>query len=364
MGAAVTPEHARHPPSWPRFLAGLIIGLLASSGGFTLGLWDRLFPVNQPPTASIIVQPTEGDAPMEVLMVASGSDPEGKPLTYSWTVDTAKIPDALQHYRHTFHSPGRFAINVQIADQSGLVATASDTVTVRKKFDLDSFIVTTSTISGLIESGQYLFALQLVNSLRYSCGDSTPSDKCALLHALAAKAQLQLSRFDEGLTSIDTAMKLAPGDVIHVVDRAEFHLLMNESHLAISSLTPLIEARKMSTRGSFYLALAYAIESEYDEAMNHLGSVLRTRNLYQMPGEFLNLIASRLKEPSMKELSIDAVRVITCVDYSLSDVLLSKTNTIRGHIYALHVLVKRLRDGDIEVIRSAMGGEGCASPNS
>jgi glucose/arabinose dehydrogenase len=87
---------------------------------------------NQPPTALITANPTNGPVPLSVNFDGTGSsDPEGKPLTYSWdlngdgTFGDATGPTAS----YTYTAAGVYHPSLRVTDDQGASGTASVTVT-------------------------------------------------------------------------------------------------------------------------------------------------------------------------------------------------------------------------------------------
>jgi glucose/arabinose dehydrogenase len=87
---------------------------------------------NQPPTAVITATPTNGPLPLAVSFDGTGSsDPEGKPLTYSWdlngdgTFGDATGPTAS----YTYTTAGVYHPVLQVTDDQGASDTATVTVT-------------------------------------------------------------------------------------------------------------------------------------------------------------------------------------------------------------------------------------------
>ena len=87
---------------------------------------------NQPPTAVITANPNNGPVPLSVNFDGTGSsDPEGKPLTYSWdlngdgTFGDATGPTAS----YTYTTAGVYHPSLRVADDQGASDTASVTVT-------------------------------------------------------------------------------------------------------------------------------------------------------------------------------------------------------------------------------------------
>jgi glucose/arabinose dehydrogenase/PKD repeat protein len=87
---------------------------------------------NQPPTAMITASPTNGPVPLTVSFDGTGSsDPEGKPLSYSWdlngdgTFGDATGPTAS----YTYTTVGVYHPSLRVTDDQGATDTASVTVT-------------------------------------------------------------------------------------------------------------------------------------------------------------------------------------------------------------------------------------------
>jgi glucose/arabinose dehydrogenase/PKD repeat protein len=87
---------------------------------------------NQPPTAVIAANPTNGPVPLTVSFDATGStDPEGKSLTYSWDVNgdgvfgDATGPTAS----YTYTAAGMYHPSLRVTDDQGATGTASVTIT-------------------------------------------------------------------------------------------------------------------------------------------------------------------------------------------------------------------------------------------
>jgi glucose/arabinose dehydrogenase len=88
---------------------------------------------NQAPTARISAAPTTGDAPLTVAFDGAGStDPEGKPLSYSWDLNgDGTFGDATgATASYTYTTSGVVTARLRVADDQGATDTASVTITV------------------------------------------------------------------------------------------------------------------------------------------------------------------------------------------------------------------------------------------
>ena len=89
-------------------------------------------PANQPPTAVIAANPTNGPVPLTVSFDGAGSsDPEGRPLSYSWdlngdgTFGDATGPTAS----YTYTTAGVYHPSLRVTDDQGASDTTSVTIT-------------------------------------------------------------------------------------------------------------------------------------------------------------------------------------------------------------------------------------------
>ena len=87
---------------------------------------------NQPPTAVVAANPTNGPIPLTVSFDSTGSsDPEGNPLSYSWdlngdgTFGDASAPTAS----YTYTTTGVYQPSLRVTDDQGVSDTKSVTVT-------------------------------------------------------------------------------------------------------------------------------------------------------------------------------------------------------------------------------------------
>jgi len=93
--------------------------------------------INDPPTvdAGGPYTVTEGNS---VMLTATGTDPEGQPLTYAWDLDnngTFETPgQSVTFFAPPDSAPATYTVNVQVTDNGGLTAADSATVNVIYNF--------------------------------------------------------------------------------------------------------------------------------------------------------------------------------------------------------------------------------------
>jgi predicted extracellular nuclease len=91
------------------------------------------FTINDPPTADAGGPYTVNEG-ASVTLTATGSDPEGEPLTYAWDLDnngTFETPGQSVTFSAPANSaPTIFTVKVQVTDNGGLTATSQTTVQV------------------------------------------------------------------------------------------------------------------------------------------------------------------------------------------------------------------------------------------
>jgi glucose/arabinose dehydrogenase/chitodextrinase len=76
----------------------------------------RYISGNQPPTAVASANPTSGQSPLAVTFSSTGSvDPEGQPLTYSWTFGDGGT-STQANPSHTYQASGQYTARVTVSD--------------------------------------------------------------------------------------------------------------------------------------------------------------------------------------------------------------------------------------------------------
>src|SRR5204862_670648 len=87
---------------------------------------------NQAPTAAITANPTDGPVPLTVSFDGTGSsDPEGKPLSYSWDLNgDGTFSDATgATASYTYTAAGVYHPSLRVTDDQGASDTKTVTVT-------------------------------------------------------------------------------------------------------------------------------------------------------------------------------------------------------------------------------------------
>ncbi|HEU4840463.1 MAG TPA: PKD domain-containing protein, partial [Ilumatobacteraceae bacterium] len=86
-------------------------------------------PANQAPTVQIAADPVSGSAPLDVRFTASGRDPEGGPLMYTWDFGDG-AGGAGRSVTHRYLTAGTYTAKVTVKDAQGATGTATVQVTV------------------------------------------------------------------------------------------------------------------------------------------------------------------------------------------------------------------------------------------
>ncbi|WP_308189679.1 PKD domain-containing protein [Nocardioides sp. cx-169] len=77
---------------------------------------------NRPPTATPLVDPRTGGAPLYVHFEAKATDPDGDPLTYEWdfgTADDSSDKSTSTHAHFNYTTPGRYTATLKVSDGKG-----------------------------------------------------------------------------------------------------------------------------------------------------------------------------------------------------------------------------------------------------
>jgi PKD repeat protein len=86
--------------------------------------------VNQPPVASASANPISGAAPLAVAFSSAGSsDPEGQPLTYTWSFGDG-ITSTAANPSHTYSSAGSYSASLSVSDEVNTTTSSSIAITV------------------------------------------------------------------------------------------------------------------------------------------------------------------------------------------------------------------------------------------
>ena len=86
-------------------------------------------PANQAPTVQIAADPISGGAPLDVRFTASGRDPEGGALMYTWDYGDG-AQGAGRSVTHRYLTAGTYTAKVTVRDAGGATGTATVQVTV------------------------------------------------------------------------------------------------------------------------------------------------------------------------------------------------------------------------------------------
>lgn len=87
---------------------------------------------NRAPTVTVAASPFQGDAPLEVVLVATASDPDGDALSFAWDLGDGGRREGDASVSYNYASPGTFTATVTVTDGRGGRAEASVDVTVNQ----------------------------------------------------------------------------------------------------------------------------------------------------------------------------------------------------------------------------------------
>lgn len=82
-------------------------------------------PGNHAPTVSAAVNPKTGTAPLSVNFSASGSDPDGDPITYDWDFGDGSPHSTSANPSHVYSKPENWVATVTVSDNRGMGTKAS-----------------------------------------------------------------------------------------------------------------------------------------------------------------------------------------------------------------------------------------------
>ncbi|HZM41677.1 MAG TPA: PQQ-dependent sugar dehydrogenase, partial [Acidimicrobiales bacterium] len=98
---------------------------------------------NSPPVAAASATPTSGQAPLPVTFSSAGSfDPEGAPLSYSWTFGDGGT-STQANPTHTYQAPGQYVARLTVSD--GTSTAVSSVLTIRVGTPPTATILTPAT---------------------------------------------------------------------------------------------------------------------------------------------------------------------------------------------------------------------------
>jgi PKD repeat protein len=88
---------------------------------------------NRAPTVQLTATPTSGKAPLTVSFTATGSDPDGDALTYTYDFGDGSKPATGRTPSHKYSKAGTYTAKVTVTDTSGATGSAQVQITVTKK---------------------------------------------------------------------------------------------------------------------------------------------------------------------------------------------------------------------------------------
>jgi PKD repeat protein len=131
LNGVVINEYVHDPGTYPnRDISATKLGIQNHGPGDTIfyrRIQVRLGQVNNPPVIeSIAADPSSGDAPLEVALSVTASDPDGDELSYEWDFGDGET-STEEDPTHTYSDPGTYEAEVTVSDGE---AEVSDSATV------------------------------------------------------------------------------------------------------------------------------------------------------------------------------------------------------------------------------------------
>lgn len=162
---------------------------------------------NQPPSVNLTASPTSGHAPLSVVFVGSGSDPDGTITEYSWAFGDG-LGSTQQSPSHTYNAQGTYTATLTVKDNSGATASKSVQITVLPPNQPPTITAEASPLRGAPPLRVLFTATasdpdgQIVSAL-WDFGDGTTASELNTQHTYSAEgtftAVLQV-RDDDGAT--------------------------------------------------------------------------------------------------------------------------------------------------------------------
>lgn len=87
-------------------------------------------PPNEPPSVSVVAQPTAGQAPLSVSFTANAGDSDGSIATYNWDFGNGQTSGTGPNAATTFSAAGTYTAVVTVRDNGGVAASAAVTISV------------------------------------------------------------------------------------------------------------------------------------------------------------------------------------------------------------------------------------------
>ncbi|MBW2995591.1 PKD domain-containing protein [Candidatus Woesearchaeota archaeon] len=118
---------------------------------------------NLEPSAVIYASTTEGEAPLQVIFMGIGIDPEGESVTYIWDFGDGTT-SASQMQPHTFMTPGTYYVSLDVFDSLGQSGRAFETIEVKSSANQLIATIITDKLNANIDK-PVVFSAHVVNAV-------------------------------------------------------------------------------------------------------------------------------------------------------------------------------------------------------
>ena len=357
----MNPDKKKVKSTWIHVIGYIVTALLGSSGGLILGMWDRIFPPNSPPTVALVIKPSEGTVPLTVVADAGdSSDADGDEMSFRWSVNDEDMESESEVYHHTFEQVAVHSIRVTVKDEHGLQDQVAQTITVREKFDTRATRGELDTIKRWLNQGDISTAMESIRKLKHKCTFGSVSEgQCAVLYGYSANARLALGHVEDGIHDIAEATRLDPDSVFHRNTQAVLHLLDNNPNSVIAEFNELAKKKSIGAENNLYLAIAYALTEQYDKVRNSLGSILRGKNRFGPAASFTQHVTDVLENPTKDVFTTPEFQVIVCSDSTMLTIFDDTDRVVEKYVHSLRVLVKALETSAHRRLQEMLGDMKC-----
>ena len=203
-------------------------------------------PINSAPTASAIVSPITGQAPLTVNFDGTASsDPDGDALSWLWLLSNGEQLSG-ERSQHTFNEPGNYEVSLRVDD--GKLTSESETVTIlvtESETPPNNVFALNTTKSSLWFVSNKKTHVQENHTFTKLSGDITSDGQARLvidLNSIESAIDIRNERMREHLFEVDL---FPEAEVLLDIDMTEVNRLQ-PGHLQVMNITALLNLHGVS----------------------------------------------------------------------------------------------------------------------